>query len=68
MNGNNWGGARKGAGRKPTGKKAVNITLTLTTPEANELRARAKYEGISVSRFVSRYLHLDFISNDLGGI
>ena len=58
MNTNNWGGFRKGAGRKPTGRNTTNITLTLTLSEANLLKQRAKQEGISVSRFVSKWLCL----------
>ena len=59
MNENNWGGSRKGAGRKATGKNTVNITLTLTKTEAELLKERAKYEGITVSKFVAKWLCLN---------
>lgn len=67
MNANNWGGFRIGAGRKATGRNTVNITLTLTIDEAKELKQRAKMEGISVSRFVSKWLCLNRLPENLTG-
>jgi len=58
MNDRNWGGARIGAGRKPTGKNIENITLTLTHLEAKILKVRAEEDGLTVSRFVSKWLNL----------
>ena len=59
MGENNWGGSRAGAGRKPTGKNKVNLTLTLSKAEAEKLKERSKSEGISVSRFVAKWLCLN---------
>ncbi|MCR5252596.1 MAG: hypothetical protein K6C98_02650 [Treponema sp.] len=58
MNNRNWGGQRKGSGRKATGRMTVNITLTLTTEEAKALEERAKCDGLSISRFVAKWLVL----------
>ena len=38
MNDHNWGGARKGAGRKVTGRNSTTITITLTKEQADMLR------------------------------
>lgn len=59
MNERNWGGFRVGSGRKATGRNTVNITLTLSKEEADELKARAKSQDLTVSRFVSKWLFLD---------
>ena len=67
MNERNWGGFRNGSGRKATGKNVVNITLTLTKNEADVLKERAKYDGLSVSRFVSKYLNLNTLPENLTG-
>ena len=67
MSANKWGGFRIGSGRKATGRNTVNITLTLTVSEADELKQRAKQEGISVSRFVSKWLCLDRLPDNLTG-
>ena len=64
MGENNWGGSRTGAGRKPTGKNTVNITLTLTKDEAEKLKKRSESEGISVSRFVAKWLCLSIQSTN----
>lgn len=58
MNDRNWGGFRIGSGRKPTGRNTVNLTLTLSTEEAQILKERAKQEGMTVSRFIAGYLYL----------
>ena len=52
------GGARKGSGRKATGKKTKCITLTLTTEQAEVLQSEAKYAGLSVSQYIVKELHL----------
>jgi hypothetical protein len=39
----NWGGKRKGAGKKPQGKKAYLVTLT----EKNAERAKRRVENFS---------------------
>ena len=58
MNDRNWGGQRKGAGRKATGLKTVNVNLTLTIAEAEALRMRAESLGLTPSRFVAKWLGL----------
>lgn len=52
MNDHNWGGARKGAGRKATGKNTATITLTLTKDQAEMLRLIAEHENKTVSKLV----------------
>ncbi len=42
-----WGGARKGAGRKPTGRQPVLLRLTPKTIRA--LRAAARKKGKTIS-------------------
>lgn len=58
MNDRNWGGSRKGAGRKPTGDKTKFITLTLSIEQAETLKRWAASEGMTVSRFIVKVLHL----------
>lgn len=65
MNDRNWGGFRKGSGRKTTGRNIVNITLTLTKTEAKNLRERAEQDGLSVSRFISKWLCLNTLPESL---
>ena len=67
MNDRNWGGKRTGSGRKATGRNIVNITLTLTKNEAQTLKERAEYDGLSVSRFISKYLNLNILPENLSG-
>lgn len=67
MNERNWGGFRIGAGRKATGRNKVNITLTLSTHEAQLLKERAKSMNMTVSRFVAKFLHLDSLPESLTG-
>ncbi len=59
MEGKKNGGARPGAGRKPTGrlKLFVSTTISGSPEEIARLKELAKREGKSVSRFV-----LDWIS------
>lgn len=58
MSKGNWGGARKGAGRKPTGSNTETITLTLTKEQAALLKQYAEEAGMTVSRLVVRMFHL----------
>lgn len=67
MNDNNWGGFRVGSGRKATGKKIVNLTLTLTKSEAEILQERARAENLSVSKFISKSLCLNVLPENLTG-
>ena len=55
------GGFRIGAGRKATGKNFVNITLTLSIPEAQVLKERAENVHLSVSRFIAEALKLNVL-------
>lgn len=52
------GGARKGSGRKATGRKTKCITLTLTTEQAEVLQSEAKYAGLTISQYIVKELHL----------
>ena len=54
----NRGGKRVGAGRKPTGRKTAQITLTLSPEEKQSLLLLAEKKGLSVSRFISQELKL----------
>lgn len=47
-----WGGARKGAGRKPTGKKTKCVFLTLTLEQAEKLYKDAEHADMTVSQYV----------------
>lgn len=47
-----WGGARKGAGRKPTGKKTKCVFLTLTLEQAEKLYQDAEHADMTVSQYV----------------
>ena len=49
-----WGGARKGAERKPTGRQPVLLRLTPRTIRA--LRSSARKEGLTVSDFAEQRL------------
>lgn len=54
----NRGGKRPGAGRKATGRKTVQVTLTLSPEEKRNLLKLAEGSGLSVSRFISQELIL----------
>lgn len=58
MKENKWGGTRKGAGRKPTGRKTVNVTLTLKKEEAELLKKIAENEKLTISQLVSKFFCL----------
>ena len=46
------GGARKGAGRKPTGKKYHIMSVTGKKEELDAIRELAKTSNKSISRFI----------------
>ena len=55
-----WGGKRAGSGRKKTGKNVVNVTLTLTKSEKDELeKMLARYGFKSVSKMIVKMFGLD---------
>lgn len=45
------GGRREGAGRKPTGRTKVPLTIQVTPELSEELRKRAKEENKTLSQF-----------------
>lgn len=51
-----WGGARKGAGRKPLGK--VSIFARLPEAAAVELKKRAKEENADLGSYLVNKLNL----------
>lgn len=48
----NRGGARKGAGRKPTGKQYHIMSVTGTKEELDAIRQKAQEAGKSISRYI----------------
>lgn len=52
MNENNWGGARKGAGRPAHGKTSKYMTLTLTIEQADQLKAMAAEADLTISQYI----------------
>lgn len=54
-----WGGARKGAGRKATGKQYHVMSITGTKEELDIIRQKAKEANKSISRYV-----IDIISSE----
>lgn len=48
----NRGGARKGAGRKPTGKQYHVMSITGSKEELDFIRQKADLAGKSISRYV----------------
>lgn len=62
MNISNWGGKRKGSGRKPTGKNIVNMTLTFQNArQAEIMRSLAKNAGLTVSQLVIKRFGLEHV-------
>ena len=55
----NWGGARKGAGWKKGEIEYTTLSIALPKDEAEILKKIAKEQGMTVSRFVSKYLGLE---------
>lgn len=58
-NSKNWGGSRKGAGRKATGKQYHVMSVTGSKEELDVIRQKAK----SAEKSISRYL-IDLAFND----
>lgn len=58
MNERNWGGKRRGAGRKKGGVIYKTISVVLPEEEAELLKQLAERHRMTVSRFVSKYLGL----------
>ena len=58
MNERNWGGSRKGAGRKVSGSDSTTVSLSLTKEQADMLRLFASEENKTVSQFIVEKLHL----------
>lgn len=56
-------GARKGAGRKPTGKKTKCVFLTLTLEQAEKLYQDAEHADMTVSQYVVKRCLLRFLKN-----
>lgn len=59
MNERNWGGKRKGAGRKKGNIVYKTISVSLPEDELEILEDAAKHQNMTVSRFISKYLGLD---------
>ena len=53
------GGARKGAGRKPTGPTRAKISVTVSQEAAANIRRAAKRDGTSVSSIADKLFLLD---------
>ena len=60
MNERNWGGKRKGAGRRK-GISVVYKTFSVSLPEDEYkvLKDAAERQGMTVSRFIRKYLSLE---------
>ncbi len=62
---NNWGGARKGAGRpsgstkSPEQKKTAPVTIHCTPAQKEQIKALAEGEGLSVTKYILQKLQLD---------
>ena len=62
MNERNWGGKRKGAGRKKGNIVYKTISVSLPQDEMEILKGAAERQQMTVSRFISKYLGLDTIA------
>ena len=60
----NHGGRRPGAGRKPTGRRKVQFTITLKEEALTELKKRAADSRLTPGEFVTKYLSLDLHAED----
>lgn len=49
------GGARKGAGRKPTGRKGVSLTVNISPESKANIEAKAASKGLSASALVDAW-------------
>ena len=58
-NSKNWGGARKGAGRKATGKQYYVMSVTGSKEDLDVIREKAKNANKSISRYL-----IDLAFND----
>lgn len=54
-----WGGSRKGAGRKATGKHYHVMSITGTEEDLNIIREKAKAKGKSISRYLIELASFD---------
>lgn len=63
MNERNWGGKRKGAGRKK-GVSIIYKTFSVSLPkdEYKVLKDAAERKRMTISRFTSKYLSLDVMA------
>ena len=54
----NWGGARKGAGRKSVdvSEKKVSVTFALSPEHKARIQEAAKAAGLSASEFLTRLI------------
>ena len=59
MNERNWGGKRKGAGRKKGNTVYKTISVSLPEDELEILQETAERQNMTVSRFISKYFGLD---------
>ncbi len=62
MNERNWGGKRKGAGRKKGDTIYKTISISLPEEKMEILEEAAEKQQMTVSRFISKYLGLDTMS------
>jgi len=53
------GGAREGAGRKPTGPTRAKLSVTVSQKAAANIRRAAKRDGSSVSSIADKLFRLD---------
>jgi hypothetical protein len=49
------GGARRGAGRKPTGRTTVNLTVSISPEAKSNIDAAAESRGLSTSALVEKW-------------
>jgi len=60
------GGARPGAGRKPTGAKTKCYTITLSLDEALDLEKRAEQCGLSVNKYLRQIIRSSGLYGNVG--
>ena len=59
MNERNWGGKRKGAGRKKGNTVYKTISVSLPESELDIFQEAVKRQKMTVSRLISKYIRLD---------
>ncbi len=59
MKESNWGGKREGAGRKPTGKRTKNLTVTLPDYQIEAIKERASEKGLTPSKYIAQCCKVD---------